>query len=452
MERSLLHLQTELIEAGIDVLRVIYADILGTTRAKDMLVSELGRVSHGGPAFCQGVWVTTTHGDVLDGGSVLTDGLEDFISQIVPGSWRPMPWEPGVAYAVAGAANPDMTPNAFAPRTLLERIVGEYDALGLTPIVGPELEFFIAEAREGSAPGYQQAIQQPGRVYTSGATVDPHGTFLHLLRMLDRMRIGVFAGNHEFSASQYEINFWHGEALDAADRTLLLKTAVKDVVARTGRHATFLGKPWTEEGGSGFHLHFSVVDAEGRTLMHEGDGSLTELARHMIGGIVHHAAALTALCNPTINAFKRLGPDTLAPYRANWGFDNRSALVRIPPERGEGTRLEIRLGDGSANPYLLTAAVLAAGLDGIRTKREPAEPVQGLSYGDEGGAVLPMTLGAALDALHDDAVLCEMLGGPLVEVFEVLKRDEVARYTESVADPETREVTSWEVEEYFLDL
>jgi len=451
MERSLLNLQHELTEAGIDVLRVIYADILGTIRAKDMLVSELGRVSHGGPAFCQGVWVTTTHGDVLDGGSVLTDGLEDFIAQIVPGTWRPMPWEPGVAYAVAGAANPDMTPNAFGPRTLLERIVGEYLAIGLTPVTGPELEFFIAEPRANGAPGYQQAATQAGRVYTSGATVDPRGTFLHLLRMLDRMRIGVFAGNHEFSASQYEINFWHGEALDAADRTLLLKAATKDVVARTGQHATFLGKPWTQEGGSGFHLHFSVVDAEGDNLMHSDGGELSEMARHMIGGIVHHAAALTAFCNPTVNAFKRLGPDTLAPYRANWGYDNRSALVRIPPERGAGTRLEIRLGDGSANPYLLTAAVLAAGLDGIRTRHEPSEPVRGLAYGVEGGPVLPMSLGAALDALRADTVLVDMLGGPLVDVFEVLKRDEVARYTQAVDDPKTREVTSWEIEEYFLD-
>jgi len=451
MERSLLDLQHELTEADIDVLRVIYADILGTIRAKDMLVSELGRVSHGGPAFCQGVWVTTTHGDVLDGASVLTDGLEDFISQIVPRTWRPMPWEPGVAYVVAGAANPDMTPNAFGPRTLLERIVGEYAAIGLTPVTGPELEFFIAQRRANGAPGYQQSATQAGRVYTSGATVDPQGTFLHLLRMLDRMRIGVFAGNHEFSASQYEINFWHGEALDAADRTLLLKAATKDVVARTGQYATFLGKPWTEEGGSGFHLHFSVVNADGDNLMHGVEGELSEMARHMIGGIVHHAAALTAFCNPTVNAFKRLGPDTLAPYRANWGYDNRSALVRIPPERGAGTRLEIRLGDGSANPYLMTAAILAAGLDGIRTRREPTGPVRGLAYGDEGGPVLPMNLGAALDALHNDSVLCDMLGGPLVEVFEVLKRDEIARYTEAVNDPETREVTSWEIEEYFLD-
>ncbi len=339
MSHSLSALQSELLSAKIDVLRVIYADIIGTVRSKDLLVSELDKISHGGPAFCQGVWVTTTQGGVLDGADVLSNGLEDFISQIVPGSWRALPWEPGVAFVVAGANNPDGTPSPLSPRVLLERIVGEYAKLGLTPLVGPELEFYIADRNpEG---GFTRALTQPGRVYTSGATVDPKGTFLHLLRMLDQLRIGVFAGNHEFSPSQYEINIWHGEALDACDRAFMLKAGVKDVIARVGQAATFAGKPWSDEGGSGFHLHMSLVDAQGENLMHEGDG-LSPLAQHMIAGIVEHAAALTAFCNPTINAFKRLGPDTLAPYRANWGYDNRTRR-RNPPRDAPRRRSRQRL-------------------------------------------------------------------------------------------------------------
>jgi glutamine synthetase len=449
MSTSLNSLQSELQSAQIDVLRVIYADIIGSVRSKDLLVSELDKISHGGPAFCQGVWVTTTQGGVLDGADVLSNGLEDFISQIVPGSWRALPWEPGVAFVVAGANEPDGTPSPLSPRVLLERIVGEYTALGLTPIVGPELEFYIADRTEDG--GFRRAITQPGRVYTTGATVDPKGTFLHLLRMLDRLRIGVFAGNHEFSPSQYEINIWHGEALDACDRTFMLKAGVKDVIARVGQAATFSGKPWGDEGGSGFHLHMSLVDAAGENLMHDG-AELSTLARHMIAGIVHHAAALTAFCNPTINAFKRLGPDTLAPYRANWGYDNRSAMLRVPPERGGGTRLEMRLGDGAANAYLMTAALLAAGLDGIRRELECPAPAVGYSYEDESQEVLPMSLGSALDALRADDALIGLLGGPLIDVFEVMKRDEIARYTAAVDDPETRDVTEWEVREYFLDL
>ncbi|MFM7013884.1 MAG: glutamine synthetase family protein [Actinomycetota bacterium] len=449
MAKSLEALQAELKAANIDVLRVIYLDILGVIRAKDMLVSQLGRIAHGGPTFCQGVWVTTTGGDVLDGNSLVSDGLEDFVSQVVPESWRPLPWEPGVAYAVAGANNPDGTQNLLSPRTVLETVVKKYEALGLAPVVGPELEFYIAEQDENGK--YRRAIEHKGQVYTAGSVVDPKGTFLNLLRMVDQMNIGVFAGNHEFSPSQYEINFWHGPALDAADRTLLLKTAVKEVVARAGQHATFCGKPWSDEGGSGFHLHFSVEDLNGKNAMHDGGDGFSDNAKHMIAGIIKHAAALTAFCNPTINAFKRLGPDTLAPYRANWGLDNRSAMIRIPPERGEGTRLEVRVADGAANPYLMIAAILAAGLDGIVNKLAVPEPVVGLSYDNESAPILPMSLEAALDALKADSSLRELLAGPIVDVFDILKRDEVRRYRESVADPETREVTDWEVTEYMSD-
>ncbi len=166
MSKSLEHLQKELKAANIDVLRVIYLDIIGVIRAKDMLVSQLGMVSHGGPAFCQGVWVTTTGGDVLDGNDLVSDGLEDFISQVVPESWRELPWEPGVAYAVAGANNPDGSKNLMSPRNILELMVQKYQDLGLSPIVGPELEFYIAEQDEHGK--YRRAIEHKGQVYTAG--------------------------------------------------------------------------------------------------------------------------------------------------------------------------------------------------------------------------------------------------------------------------------------------
>jgi glutamine synthetase len=449
MSKSLEQLQKELKAANIDVLRVTYLDIIGIVRAKDILVSQLDQISHGGPAFCQGIWVTTTGGDVLDAQNIISDGLQDFISQIVPESWRELPWEPGVAYVVAGANNPDGSKNLLSPRNILELMVQKYHDLGLNPIVGPELEFYIAEKDENGK--YKRAIERTGQAYTTGSGTDPKGTFLHLLRMLDQMNIGIFAGNHEFSPSQYEINFWHGPALDAADRTLLMKTTIKEVVARAGQHATFCGKPWSDEGGSGFHLHFSVEDLKGKNVMHDGGEQLSAVAKSMIAGILKHAHALTAICNPTINAFKRLGPDTLAPYRANWGLDNRSAMIRIPPERGSGTRLEVRVADGAANPYLMTAAILAAGLDGILNKLEAPEPVVGMSYENESAPVLPMSLEEALDALQKDTVLRQILQGPIVEVFDVLKRDEIRRYKEAVSDPNTRETTDWEVKEYMSD-
>jgi glutamine synthetase len=439
-------LRTELDAKGIDVLRLIFPDILGITRSKDLLVSQLEKAKS--PAFCQGVWVTTTRGGVLDGNDIMSSGLPDLVTRIDPSTLTLMPWEPGVAMVIADAFNPDGSASEVAPRSILRGVLDQYAALGLTPIVGPELEFYIAEHDEN---GWRRAINRTGRVYTTGSWVDPDGTFLHLLRMLDQMDIGVFAGNHEFSPSQYEINLWHSEAMDAADRTFLFKTAVRDIVARTGKHATFLGKPWSDEGGSGFHLHFSVVDAAGENLMNDGGEGLSDTANSMIAGILANAPALAAFTNPTINAYKRLGPDTLAPYRANWGHDNRSAMLRVPPERGAGTRLEIRIGDGAANPYLMIAAILAAGLDGI-TRSLPAHPeVEGWTYENETDAVLPMTLAGALDALDSDSVMRATLGAPIVDVFTLMKRDEIERYAAEVDDPGTREVTQWELDEYIAD-
>jgi len=449
MSHDLVALRDSLMDQGIDVLRFIYADVLGIARSKDVLVSQLDKAAHNGPAFCQGVWITTTGGDVLDAVNIASDGLQDLVSSIEPDTITPLPFEPGVAYVIADALNPDHSPNLISPRTVLKKVVDEYNALGLQPVVGPELEFYIANIKDDG--GFERSLTRTGRVYTTGTLVDPDGVFLHLMRMLDQMNIGVFAGNHEFNPSQYEINLWHSNALDAADRTFFFKTAIKDVVAQAGQHATFLGKPWSDEGGSGFHLHFSVTDMDGVNKMHDGAGALSETARQMIAGVTANANALTALTNPTVNAFKRLGPDTLAPFRANWGYDNRSCMVRVPPERGQGTRLEVRVGDGAANPYLVIAGILAAALDGIKRKLDCPDDAVGMAYDNEAAPELPGTFTEALDALEANAHLRDQMSKELVEVFLVMKRDEIRRYEEAVKDPSTRDVTQWEIDEYFAD-
>ena len=448
MSTNLTALREKLQEQGIDVLRIIYADVLGITRSKDILVSQLEKIAGHGPAFCQGIWVTTTQGDVLDAEGIAGDGLQDFITQLDPDTIHELPWEPGVAYAVGDALNPDMSPNLFSPRTVLRKVIAEYEKLGLVPVVGPELEFYIADRVEGG--GFKRSLVRAGRAYTTGSLVDPKGTFLHLMRMLDQLNIGAFAGNHEFSPAQYEINLWHSEAMDAADRTFLFKTSIKDIVNREGQHATFLGKPWSDEGGSGFHLHLSVTDKQGKNLMHEG-AELSEVAKQMIAGLCENANALTAFTNPTVNAFKRLGPDTLAPYRANWGYDNRSTMVRIPPERGSGTRLEVRVGDGAANPYLVIAGILAAALDGIVRKLDVTEPAEGMAYDNEAAPTLPATFTEALDALEANERMREHMSTGLIAIFLVMKRDEIQRYEAAVPDPTTRDVTDWEIQEYFED-
>jgi len=427
---------------GIDIIRLIYADVLGIPRSKDLLVSEMEHTAKHGPAFCQGVWVTTTRGGVIDDGhGSISAGLPDLISKIDFDTLRPLPWEPGVAYAIADAYEPDGRENLASPRMVLKRVIEEYRKLGLKPVFGPELEFYIARKNESGL--FERAINKTGRVYMTGALVDPEGLFLSMIRNLGKLEIGTFAGNHEFSPSQYEINLWHSEALDAADRTFLMKSAVKDLAARANLYATFMGKPWNDEGGSGFHAHISLTNQDDENVMYEGE-DLSEIAKHFLAGILVHARGMMALTNPTVNAYKRIRPDSLAPYRINWGYDNRSAMVRVPPDRGSGTRLEIRVGDGAANPYVVIAAILAAGLDGIKNKLPAPAAAEGWSYADEQFEILPGSLREALDALELDGFITEALGTQFVKTFLALKRDEIERYLAHVSD--------WEIAEYLEDL
>jgi glutamine synthetase len=280
---------------------------------------------------------------------------------------------------------------------------------------------------------------------------------LKMLLWCDELGLEAFAANHEFMNSQYEINVKHSEALDAADRAFMLKAAVKEIAVREGLLATFMGRPFTDQGGSGFHLHLSLTDADGHNAFADEDGpeSLSRLAASFVAGVLEHAHGLQALLGPTINAYKRILPDSLAPTHANWGHDNRTAFCRVPRERGARSRIEIRTGDGSANAHLIVAAVLLAGLDGIERRLEPPEPVVGDAYrADEehAGSKLPADLGAALDALEADTVLVDQLGAELVSTFLAMKRFEVERFAEAAGDLDVETVTAWEVEEYAAHL
>ncbi|MEU1167045.1 hypothetical protein ABZ372_44780, partial [Streptomyces sp. NPDC005921] len=171
---------------------------------------------------------------------------------------------------------------------------------------------------------------------------------------------------------------------------------------------------------------------------------LSATARHAIAGVLAHAPALAALLNPTVNSYKRFGPDTLTPWLIDWGLDNRSAMVRVPPERGAGARLELRLGDASANPYLTIAATAAAALLGVLAGEEPPAPLEGYGYDTAKAAVLPMDLSAALDALEADTALVELLGKDFTDPYLSYKRNEVERFQ--------RHVTDWEFTEYAYHL
>jgi glutamine synthetase len=436
--------QDRLADEGIDVVRLGYADLIGVDRGRDVLLDRFSRTVGGGVAFCRSVFGTTPRGGVVDIEGGLSAGLPDVVAFPDLATLQPVPWEPGVAHCIADVFNPDGTPSQESPRHVLRQVVAEFTALGLTPVVGPELEFYVLEESDTAPSGWQRYGESTGNVYTSGRKGDPENILLDSLRQLGRYGIEVISANHEFSSGQFEINLWHSDALDAADRAHRFKDAVKELARRQGRLATFMPKPFNDEGGSGYHLHFSLVDQAGTALFDDAgspDG-LSRTARHAIGGILAHAKALTAVSNPTINSYKRFGPDTLAPWLIDWGLDNRSAMVRIPPERGSAARLELRLGDASANSYLAIAGLLAAALLGIRNEIEPPAALVGYGYDTTKAELLPQSLTEALDALEQDKELADLLGEPFTRAFVAYKRDEVARFNSWITDWEFHEYTT----------
>ncbi len=435
--------QAELVAANIDVVRLGYSDIIGTDRGRDVLVNRFSRTVGGGVAFCRSVYGTTPGGDVVDIGGGLSDGLPDIVAFPVLETMQPVPWEPGVAHCIADVFNPDGSPSAESPRQVLKEVVRQFAQLGMRPICGPELEFYVLEQSASAPNGWARYGEQTGNVYVSGLRGDPENVLLSSLRQLGDYGIEVVAANHEFSSGQFEINLWHSEALDSADRAHRFKAAVKELARHLGKLTTFMAKPFNDEGGSGFHVHFSMWSDDDRPLFDDPSSpdGLSDCAHWAIGGILRHAPALAALANPTINSYKRFGPNTLAPWLIDWGLDNRSAMVRIPPERGGASRLELRLGDASANPYLITAGLLAAAYLGVREQDDPGEALVGYGYDPERSPMLPTHLDEALDALEADTAMTQVLGETFVETFVAYKRDELRRFRSYITDWEFTEYT-----------
>ncbi|MER6560765.1 glutamine synthetase family protein [Streptomyces sp. NPDC001027] len=432
---------------GVDVVRVQYPDLMGTDRARDVLLDQLPSAGEHGLAFCRAVYHTTPQGDVVPVPGGLDAGLPDVCVRPDLSTAVPLPWEPGVAACLGEVSDPATgEPAAESPRDLLRTVLARCAEQGLRPVVGPELEYFLLEPAPGTPTGWRRAPETTGAVYTAGLRADPGNHLLRTLRLLRDLGLGVTNGNHEFDGGQIEINLTHSDALDAADRAFRFKAAVKELARKEGKLATFMAKPFGDAGGSGFHLHLSCDDAEGRNAFDDPSGAygLSATARHAVAGILAHAPALAALANPTVNSYKRFGPDTLAPWLIDWGLDNRSAMVRIPPERGSGARLELRLGDAGANPYLLVAGTIAAALLGVRAGEEPAAPLEGYGYDTARSAVLPTSLPAALDALEADTALTDLLGKDFTASFLAYKRNEAERFG--------RHVTDWEFTEYAYHL
>lgn len=356
-------------------------------------------------------------------------------------TFGPLPYKSGMARLIGDLYSGDGKPIETAPRYVLKRVLQEYRKAGFLIYGAFEYEFYaFKETENGLEPSWKGL-----HCFSETKQAQVEDIFVSLLKGLAEMGAGPEVANTEYGSGQFEVThspFWN---LEIADMAFYYRTSIKEILHDKGFKATFMSKPLNDMSGSGAHLNLSLHDEKTGNLFADASApdGLSNLCRWFIGGQQQHARTLSALVNPTVNSFKRLKPYSFAPSTNTWGYEHRGAMIRIPNSRGVNTRIEHRLPGADTDPYLSLAAVLAAGLDGIRNKIEPAPPLENQDAYISDFEQLPRSLWEALSNLKKDTFFKEMLGKQFINDYLILRQAELNRYMFHVTD--------WELQEY-LDI
>ena len=462
---------------GLRLVRLAWADPHGWARAKTVTIPVfLDALAEG---YNINVATTTldasgarTFSSFTRGGGMELDEMTGSPNIVIvpdPGTFRVLPWAPGVGWVLCDEYFRSGAVFHFSPRHLLRRALARAREQGRDFRVGLEVEWYLARVAEEhltdehlGAPGMRgRAIRtwpvEPGYAYHSESNMDVMQPVLDALQKgFDALGLPLRSLENEWGPGQIECTFSALPALQAADAMLLFRTATKQICRRMGHFATFMARPALKGYyASGWHLHQSMVDVRtgANLFMPAAEGEpLSPLGRLFLGGLLEHAVAGTVFATPTVNGFRRFRPNSLAPDRSGWGVDHRGAMVRaLGGADDPHTRLENRAGEPAANPYLFIFSQIAAGLDGIAHERDPGPPDEA-PYAAE-RPMLPTSLMDALDALERSALFRAELGDIFFDYYLKLKRNEASRflrYLEASGAQNWRdEPTEWEQNEYF---
>ncbi|ADQ46827.1 glutamine synthetase, type I [Caldicellulosiruptor kronotskyensis 2002] len=360
--------------------------------------------------------------------------------------WRPSPNR--VARLICDVYLPDGTPFPGCPRGVLKKMLKKAEEMGFKFFVGPELEFFLFLTDENGNPTLQ--THDNAGYFDLGPVDLGEDARRDMVLTLEEMGFEIEASHHEVAPGQHEIDFKYDDALYTADNVVTFKLVVKTIAQRHGLHATFMPKPIFGINGSGMHTNMSlarVSDGMNAFLDPNDKLQLSKEAYYFIGGLMKHAREFALVTNPLVNSYKRLVPGYEAPVYIAWSPKNRSPLIRVPAKRGQATRVELRNPDPSANPYLAFAAVLAAGLDGIKNKIEPPEPVEENIFvmseeerAKRGIGSLPGSLEEAIKEFENSTLMRETLGDHIFEKYLEAKKLEWDDYR--------TKVHQWEIDSY----
>jgi glutamine synthetase len=440
---------------GIRRVKVGGYDVDGILRGKYLALDKFWGALEEPIGFCDVVFGWDAS-DVLYDNARVTGwhtGYPDTRARVDPSTFRVLPWEPDTAAFLLDFVNDDGSPHPACPRGLLRRVIARANALGYQPVFGSEFEFFVFRETPASlqAKGFRGLEPvSPGMFGYSWVRSSQNADLCHAI-LDDAERFGIpIEGLHtETGPGVYEVAIKYDEALRAADKAALFKTAMKQIAHRLGYAVTFMAK-WNHDlPGSSGHVHQSLWTLDGvgskprKNAFYDGadTNKLSQVARHYLGGQLALMPELTALISPTVNSYKRYVPGVWAPLNASWGVENRTCAIRAIPGSATSTRLEYRQGAADMNPYVTMAATLAAGLWGIEQGKEPPLPVDGDASGRGDLAPLPRTLREATDRLSRSEHARTILGEPFVDHY-VRTRDWECRQYERV-------VTEWELRRYF---
>lgn len=424
-------------ENDVRFLRLQFTDIFGAMKSVTVTASQVEKALKNDCRF---------DGSSIEGFTRIEES--DMCLYPDPDSFCILPWsEQGqVARLICDVYTTDGKPFEGNPRYVLERVLERARKMGYEFYVGPELEFFLFHTDDTG--------KATTRTYDEGSYFDlspsDEGEIAsrEMCVVLEDMGFEIEASHHEVARGQHEIDFKYDQALVTADNVITFKEVVKTTAQRHGLHATFMPKPIYGIAGSGMHINMSLFHDGENVFYDEKDRyGLSETAYHFIAGVMAHAPSMVAVTNPLVNSYKRLVPGHEAPIYICWSAKNRSPLIRIPDARGKGTRIELRNPDPTANPYLVFALVLEAGLRGIEEKLMPCDPVNQNVYQMSkaqrevcGVTDLPSDLMKAVELMEADPMVADVLGDHICDKYLAAKKSEWHEYC--------MRVSQWELEEY----
>ncbi|QGT99125.1 Glutamine synthetase type I [Candidatus Syntrophocurvum alkaliphilum] len=423
---------------NVQFIRLQFTDIFGILKNVTIMADDLDKALNGEIMF---------DGSSIDGFARVEES--DMLIVPDPDTFDIFPWGPQedrVARFICDIYDSNGNPFSGCPRRRLKEVLAEAKEMGFTVNIGPEGEFFLFYTDDKLNPIFD--IHDEAGYFDLSPIDRGERARREMILALRDLGFEIEASHHEASPGQHEIDFKYDEALRTADNFCTFKYVVKNIAQKHELYATFMPKPFRDTQGSAMHCHQSLFKGEENIFYDPNDPlELSETAKYYIGGILKHAPAITALANPTVNSYKRLVPGFEAPVNIGWSTANRSTLIRIPAGRGLGTRMELRSPDATSNPYLLFTVMIKAGIQGIKDKSNPAEPIDKNAYDmsikdqiKAGVKFLPRTMLEAIEALEKDELILEALGSHVSSKFIEAKKTEWKEFSD--------EVHTWEITKY----